>query len=201
MTPTQANGLVNDLRYMASLTTSQTRNTSTIYGEFLPAFNGRRIQLLDIPRLIGQLVGLERRVARGGRDSIGHQPGSHDDVANAACGALVQVLSDRRPALVRKSDLLNEDGALPLPRKVRYVFAVVAVDEKTGSIAVIYAAKNMPGLLPELLLLDFDVSPLRGDIFPIDIGTDARACFDVSRERLFDNGSQTTASERNRRDR
>src|SRR5271170_453269 len=74
-----------------------TRNTSTIYGEFLPALNGRRVQLLDIPRLTGQLVGLERRVQRGGRDSISHLPGSHDDVANAACGALVQLLNDRRP--------------------------------------------------------------------------------------------------------
>ena len=48
-----------------------TRNTSTIYGEFLPALNGRRIQLLDIPRLIGQLVGLERRVQRGGKTALG----------------------------------------------------------------------------------------------------------------------------------
>jgi hypothetical protein len=141
-----------------------TRNTSSIYSEFLPALNGRRIQLLDIPRLIGQLVGLERRVARGGRDSIGHSPGSHDDVANAACGALVQLLSDRRPALVKKSDLLPEDGALPLPKRARYVVAVIAVDERSGSIAVIYAAKSLQGP-PDIFILDFDVCPLRGDIF------------------------------------
>lgn len=36
-----------------------------------------------------QLVGLERRTARGGRDSIDHPPGGHDDVANAVAGALL----------------------------------------------------------------------------------------------------------------
>ena len=45
-----------------------TRNKSQIYGEFLPALNGQRVRLLDLPRLIGQLVSLERRTARGGRD-------------------------------------------------------------------------------------------------------------------------------------
>jgi hypothetical protein len=51
--------------------------------------NSRRAELLDLPRLVAQLVGLERRTARGGRDSIDHAPGAHDDVANAAAGALV----------------------------------------------------------------------------------------------------------------
>ena len=44
--------------------------------------------LLDHPRLIAQLGGLERRTARGGKDSIDHAPGAHDDVANAAAGVL-----------------------------------------------------------------------------------------------------------------
>jgi hypothetical protein len=39
--------------------------------------------------LIAQLIGLERRTARSGRDSIDHGPGAHDDVANAVAGALV----------------------------------------------------------------------------------------------------------------
>jgi hypothetical protein len=34
-------------------------------------------------------LGLERRTSRGGRDSIDHAPGSHDDLANAAAGAIV----------------------------------------------------------------------------------------------------------------
>jgi hypothetical protein len=36
-----------------------------------------------------QVTSLERRTARGGRDSIDHAPGAHDDIANAVAGALV----------------------------------------------------------------------------------------------------------------
>ena len=39
--------------------------------------------------LHAQLLGLERRTARGGRDSIDHAPDSHDDLANVAAGALL----------------------------------------------------------------------------------------------------------------
>jgi hypothetical protein len=38
-------------------------------------------------RLVAQIVGLERQVARGGHDSYGHPPGGHDDIANAVAGA------------------------------------------------------------------------------------------------------------------
>ena len=36
-----------------------------------------------------QITSLERRTVRGGRDSIDHAPGAHDDVANAVAGAVV----------------------------------------------------------------------------------------------------------------
>jgi hypothetical protein len=65
---------------------------SDIYRDALPLLNAGRVELLDHSRLIAQLVGLERRTARGGKDSIDHAPGAHDDVANAACGALVTAL-------------------------------------------------------------------------------------------------------------
>jgi hypothetical protein len=42
--------------------------------------------LLDDARLIHQLCALERRTARGGRDSIDHPPGAHDDLVNAVAG-------------------------------------------------------------------------------------------------------------------
>lgn len=42
--------------------------------------------MLDHPKLINQLCGLERRTARGGKDSIDHAPGAHDDVANSVAG-------------------------------------------------------------------------------------------------------------------
>jgi hypothetical protein len=52
----------------------------------LPLLNSARIDLLDHPRLINQLLGLERRTVRGGRDSIDHTPGGKDDVCNAVAG-------------------------------------------------------------------------------------------------------------------
>ena len=42
-----------------------------------------------MPRLVTQLCGLERRTARGGKDSIDHAPSSHDDVINSAAEAIV----------------------------------------------------------------------------------------------------------------
>jgi hypothetical protein len=59
---------------------------SDLYRELLPVLNAGRIELLDHSRLVAQLLGLERRTARGGRDSIDHAPGAHDDVANAVAG-------------------------------------------------------------------------------------------------------------------
>jgi hypothetical protein len=70
---------------------------SDIYREVLPIINAARCALLDLPRLRQQLCGLERRVARSGKDSIDHGPGQHDDLANAACGALVLAGGGRRP--------------------------------------------------------------------------------------------------------
>jgi hypothetical protein len=65
------------------------RTKGALYRELLPLINSRRVELLDHPRLLAQLTRLERRTARGGRDSIDHGPRGHDDLANAAAGALV----------------------------------------------------------------------------------------------------------------
>jgi hypothetical protein len=59
---------------------------SDLYRDMLPLVNSRRIELLDHQKSINQICGLERRVARGGRDSIDHAPGAHDDVANVIAG-------------------------------------------------------------------------------------------------------------------
>jgi hypothetical protein len=64
---------------------------SDIFSELLPLVNTTVIELLDLPTLRTQLLALERRSMRGGRDSIDHPRGGHDDVANAAAGALVHV--------------------------------------------------------------------------------------------------------------
>ena len=68
---------------------------SDLYRELLPMVNSGQVELLDHPRLLAQLCGLERRTARSGRDSIDHAPNTHDDVANAVAGVLVTVA--RRP--------------------------------------------------------------------------------------------------------
>ena len=61
---------------------------SDLYRDLLPSINSRRVDLLDHSRLVNQLVSLERRTARGGRDSIDHAPGAHDDIANAVAGVI-----------------------------------------------------------------------------------------------------------------
>jgi hypothetical protein len=70
------------------------RTKSEIYQEALSHLNSGRVQLLDHQRLVAQICGLERRTARGGKDSIDHSAGGRDDVANAALGCLVSVTND-----------------------------------------------------------------------------------------------------------
>jgi hypothetical protein len=76
---------------------------SELYLELLPLVNSGGVELLDHNRLLGQLAGLERRVGRTGKDSIDHRPGSHDDVANAAAGALVHALRSNEFATLPES--------------------------------------------------------------------------------------------------
>ena len=64
---------------------------STLYSNLLPLLNSCRIDLLDHQRLISQLLGLERRVARGGKDSIDHGPGAFDDIINSVAGVAMSL--------------------------------------------------------------------------------------------------------------
>ncbi|MGE0361462.1 MAG: hypothetical protein AB7H93_12155 [Vicinamibacterales bacterium] len=64
------------------------KSKSELYRDLLPVINSGACELLDHSRLLAQLAGLERRTARGGRDSIDHAPGGRDDVANAVAGAI-----------------------------------------------------------------------------------------------------------------
>ena len=77
---------------------------SDLYGALLPLLNAGRAELLDLPRLAAQLIGLERKTARSGRDSIDHAPGGHDDIANSCAGALL--LADAHKPLIISADLL-----------------------------------------------------------------------------------------------
>ncbi len=64
-------------------------NKSAIYLESLPLFTRGEVELPDLRPLLVELAQLERRTARGGRDSVDHPPRCHDDLANVACGALL----------------------------------------------------------------------------------------------------------------
>jgi hypothetical protein len=68
------------------------KTKSDLYLEVLPMLNSNQVELLDNQRLVNQFAALERRVARGGKSSVDHSPGAHDDVANAAAGALVNTI-------------------------------------------------------------------------------------------------------------
>jgi hypothetical protein len=64
---------------------------SDLFRDLLPLLNSGRITFPRHDRLVAQIVNLERRVSRGGKDSIGHSPHGHDDIANAVAGAAAQL--------------------------------------------------------------------------------------------------------------
>lgn len=91
------------------------RDRSAIYLDALPLFTAGRARLLDNPRLVHQLVSLERRTSRIGKDRVDHGPGGHDDVANAGAGALVLAAGevDIVLQLIRAAGL--DPNAVPAP--------------------------------------------------------------------------------------
>ena len=48
-----------------------------------------QVMLLDHEKLLNQLVSLERRTSRVGRDIIDHPPNGYDDLANVVAGAVL----------------------------------------------------------------------------------------------------------------
>jgi len=64
---------------------------SDVYLALLPLMTAGRLELPPEPTLRVELLGLERRTARSGKDSVDHRPGGgHDDLANAVALAAVQ---------------------------------------------------------------------------------------------------------------
>jgi hypothetical protein len=72
---------------------------SSIYLNVLPLLTSGRARLLDNKRLVHQLASLERHTTAIGKDRVDHAPGAHDDVANAAAGALALAMS-HQPLLI-----------------------------------------------------------------------------------------------------
>ena len=76
---------------------SSEKPKSGLYLDLLPALNSGRVELPPDNRLVNQLAGLERRTARGGRDSIDHQQGGHDDRCNAIAGLVLGLAARPQP--------------------------------------------------------------------------------------------------------
>lgn len=73
---------------------------SDLYRDALAAFNSGRVEIPPDDRLVTQLISLERRTARSGRDSIDHPPGGHDDRANAVAGLVAMNSRDHQARMV-----------------------------------------------------------------------------------------------------
>jgi hypothetical protein len=63
---------------------------SELYLHSLPAWTASRVQMLDNDRAVDQLAGLKRKVGQGGRETVEHPRGAHDDLANVCAGVIWQ---------------------------------------------------------------------------------------------------------------
>jgi hypothetical protein len=70
-------------------------DTSATYLGLLPLVQAGRVVLLEVPELLRELRGLERRRGSSGRDRVDHVPGAHDDRAAAVAGAVVLAARER----------------------------------------------------------------------------------------------------------
>jgi hypothetical protein len=93
---------------------------SEIYLEFLPHLNSGVVDLLDNQTLVNQLCSLERRTARGGRDTVDHPKAGYDDVINSAAGALQLVLSRADEPLHVSAEAVARARAMPPRRAYRF---------------------------------------------------------------------------------
>jgi hypothetical protein len=136
---------------------------SDLYRDLTPMLNSKMLELLDHPRLLNQLCSLERRVARGGKDSIDHPPNSHDDLINSATGALVYASLHEAPALWAPNALLNEGGMpAPWPTLADMIFASAAADE-SGFAWCLWARDRVHGG-PPLVLIDYNREPFSREL-------------------------------------
>jgi hypothetical protein len=108
----------------AGVSLAATEHTrSDVYLRLLPLMTAGRVEFPPDPTLRVELLGLERRTARSGKDSVTHRPGAHDDLANAVALAAVQAskhanANAMNSVMVRRSNVwsgqFSEPGRLPL---------------------------------------------------------------------------------------
>jgi hypothetical protein len=88
------------------------RDRSSIYLDALPLFASGRVHLLDNDRLVSQFASLERRSFSGGRDRVDHCRNGHDDLCNAASGALTLAASEQQPMVITH-EILAQAAVVP----------------------------------------------------------------------------------------
>ncbi len=91
------------------------KTKSEIFLDFLALVNSDRVRIPANRRLRAQLVSLERRVSRTGRDAVDHPPAAHDDLANAVAGALVLAAKPGRKLFVPTVISFDESPAPGAP--------------------------------------------------------------------------------------
>ena len=101
------------------------KTKSDLYLELLPLINSGKAELLDLDRLTSQLVRLERRTARSGKDSVDHQPGGHDDVANCVAGALVLARDSALHAIPDPAEMIVDTGFVSIGEELFRLFPEV----------------------------------------------------------------------------
>jgi hypothetical protein len=147
------------------------RNRSKVYLDAIPLFAAGRARLLENHRAARQLISLERRTSRSGKDTVNHPPQGADDCANAVCGALVLAAQSSIPALWRSQDLKQNGQAYPWPLRATGLFAAVTTDEfgVFSSYWAIGADRYPLGrgapFGPRLLLIDYHRSPMHPRLF------------------------------------
>ncbi len=71
------------------------KNKSELYLELIGPIVAQEVELPDREDLVAQIASLERRTRSGGRDSIDHPSGGHDDLANVVAGVCVDASKGR----------------------------------------------------------------------------------------------------------
>ena len=69
---------------------------SALYLKSLPHWNRNAVSIPNLPQLVRELRGLERRTHRSGRDTVDHGARGADDFANSLCGCMYLAFSAAR---------------------------------------------------------------------------------------------------------
>ena len=77
---------------------------SKLYLEFEPVINTGQIEIPKTKNLTIELLNLERKTGRSGRDSVDHPPKGSDDLANAVAGCC-HLLTKLEDSAFRDCDL------------------------------------------------------------------------------------------------